>query len=207
MDPDDITILKALPSRIAVEISYPPENELGAGNRGEPTDEREPGIGRTDSLRSATCTPGRVIRIVMPQRSELLVTPIHAGTILLVILAAIGCDSHSQPNPSTITTDDSQPTQNMLIESQHPSSHRFAIFEDDGTSACCISRTPTVKNRSLMRGSTIASPPLRPKTYRHIAMGRLLPRSATPQILPFKCLHICTNGQANGRVMVNRSHS
>lgn len=32
-------------------------------------------------------------------------------------------------------TDDSQPTQNMLIESQHPASHRFAIFEDDGTSA------------------------------------------------------------------------
>lgn len=42
MDPDEIAILKALPSGISVEVPYQLVNEPGARNRGEQTDEREP---------------------------------------------------------------------------------------------------------------------------------------------------------------------
>jgi hypothetical protein len=51
--------------------------------------------------------------------------------LFLSLLVAIGCDSRIQQNSAN---EDDQ-TQNLFIDSQNSVSHRFAIFEDDGTSA------------------------------------------------------------------------
>ena len=68
--------------------------------------------------------------------------------VSIVTLLAVGCNTNDKPSDSSVTVNDKRSESDLFIDAQHSLSRRFAILEDNGTSAWLYLTEPDTEKPS-----------------------------------------------------------